>query len=257
MHAHLVCNETLAQLADKYGLTDQLKTSQSAQYATKMLVKTRGSLFESYVAGVFYDYLNGASATKEPQDMKPTPAEITPSSPAPVAPEPERKRKRTKLQPPSVFFTDSPPSSEHPSGDSSQDSTLGLDIMLGNLTTSMDQLDTPPSSVPPVKQSPSRRTYGQAIDYVYAWLKPLYIPIIEYTLQQLQVYQRQLQEEDDARFKTESIATEDQRATGATAALNVYCNVRLKLAPRYDTARARPGVWRTTCTVTTVNGQEV
>jgi hypothetical protein len=260
MHGHLVCNETLAQLADKYELTDQLKTSESARYAAKMLVKTRGSLFESYVAGVFYDYMNGSSPKAEAhKSTKHTLSKQPPIASTQVDDEPDRKRKRTKLQPPSVFFTDSPPGSEDLSSDASSDSLPGLATLLDNLMASREASHSPPSFTPrvPVKQCVSPRSYGQAIDFVYTWLKPLYIPIIEYTLEQMRIYQRQLQEEDDARIKKERAATEDQRATGASAALNVYCMARLRFVPRYETARARPGVWRTTCTVTTANGEEV
>ena len=100
------------------------------------------------------------------------------------------------------------------------------------------------------------RSYGQALDHIYTWLKPLYIPIIEYTLEQMRMYQRKLEEEDALQRETE-MASEDQKATGASSALNQYSMVRLKSVPQYETVRAGPSVWQTTCTVTLPDGSKV
>ncbi|ORX37285.1 hypothetical protein BD324DRAFT_650889 [Kockovaella imperatae] len=53
----LICNETLAQLADRYGISVQLRTSPAAFYATRNQVKTRASLFEAWIAAVYYSFL--------------------------------------------------------------------------------------------------------------------------------------------------------------------------------------------------------
>lgn len=57
VHDRLVCNDTLAQLADRYGITAQIKTSADAQHIKQHIVKIRGSAFEAWVAGVYYDWL--------------------------------------------------------------------------------------------------------------------------------------------------------------------------------------------------------
>lgn len=258
VHSHLVCNETLAQLADRYGLTDQLKTSQESQYATKMLVKTRGSLFESYAAGVFYDHLNGGPEAHCPRQEKAESAKegSNPSLERDVAS--EAGSNRTKLDPPSVFFTDTPPGSEDVHSDISDDTSLELNTI--SFVSNNFQGETANSTLPPAAMQHSLpRTYGQAIDYVYTWLKPLYIPIINYTLQQMQIYQRRLQEEHLAALHSDlkKMTIEDQCASGAAVALSVYCMKRLKFVPEYDTRRAGPGVWRTTCTVTLLDGTKV
>lgn len=59
IHDRLVCNDTLAQLSDRYGITEQIKTSVDAQHIKQQIVKLRGSAFEAWVAGVYYDRLAG------------------------------------------------------------------------------------------------------------------------------------------------------------------------------------------------------
>ena len=61
IHDRLVCNDTLAQLSDRYGITEQIKTSVDAQHIKQQIVKLRGSAFEAWVAGVYYDRLAGRS----------------------------------------------------------------------------------------------------------------------------------------------------------------------------------------------------
>jgi len=56
VHSNLVRNETLSQLADRYGITDQIKTSREIQHVKNELVKVKGSAFEAWVASVFFDY---------------------------------------------------------------------------------------------------------------------------------------------------------------------------------------------------------
>ncbi|KAK4685194.1 hypothetical protein P7C73_g4963, partial [Tremellales sp. Uapishka_1] len=55
----LVCNNTLSQLATRYNLPNRLITAPSARYTVREAEKTKGSMFESHVAGVFYDFLKG------------------------------------------------------------------------------------------------------------------------------------------------------------------------------------------------------
>ena len=63
IHSSLVSNRTLAQLADRYGITEKIKTSRDAQHVKNDLVKVKGSAFEAWVAGVFFDHqLGGATS---------------------------------------------------------------------------------------------------------------------------------------------------------------------------------------------------
>lgn len=59
VHSNLVRNETLAQLADRYGITEKIRTSRDAQHVKNELVKVKGSAFEAWIAGVFFDYQTG------------------------------------------------------------------------------------------------------------------------------------------------------------------------------------------------------
>jgi len=54
---HLVCNVTLAQIADRYGIPDRIIAAPSSALATKSQTKTKGSMFESYVGAVFYSFI--------------------------------------------------------------------------------------------------------------------------------------------------------------------------------------------------------
>lgn len=87
LKAHLVANTTLAQLCSRYHITDMIVAAPSALYTTRVQVKTRGSVFEAYIAGVFYDFLasdvpgvytaqaesettvSGAAATADPESV--------------------------------------------------------------------------------------------------------------------------------------------------------------------------------------------
>jgi len=257
VHDHLVCNETLAQLSDKYGLTERLRTSQAEQHHAKMLVKIRGSLFESYTAAVFYDYLGGSASMASSKKLKmgddvtntPHTEEVSDVAP-PVVLEGRR-------------LDESPRPLTDPTSRSGLNSDEALDIplpQLPNLATSdkpsPSGLASPPSTDLAPQPLMISRSYGQALDHVYTWLKPLYIPIIGYTLEHMRTYQRKLEEEDALQRETE-MASEDQKATGASSALNQYSVVRLKSVPQYETVRAGPSVWQTTCTVTLPDGSKV
>lgn len=257
VHDHLVCNETSAQLSDKYGLTERLRTSQAEHHHAKMLVKIRGSLFESYTAAVCYDYLSGSASTASSKKFK------------------------VKDDPPITHHTDQVSDVSSPvvlevrrldkSPQPPTDQTLGSELNSDEaLDIPLPQLQKPPTSDKPSPEHlagpPSTdlaaqplmlsRSYDQALDHIYTWLKPLFIPIIEYTLEQMRMYQRKLEEEDALQRESE-MAVEDQKATGALSALNQYYMVRLKSVPQYETVRAGPSVWQTTCTVTLLDGSKV
>lgn len=57
LKAHLVNNETLAQLCVRYGIMDSLRAAPSTLHTIKGQVKAQASVFEAYIAGVYYDFL--------------------------------------------------------------------------------------------------------------------------------------------------------------------------------------------------------
>jgi hypothetical protein len=56
LKSHLVCNATLSRIATIYKLPDRLNAAPAALYSTRSQVKTRASIFEAYVAALFYSY---------------------------------------------------------------------------------------------------------------------------------------------------------------------------------------------------------
>jgi hypothetical protein len=57
LKAHLVNNETLAQLCQRKGLMESIRAAPSALYTVQGQTKAQASIFEAYIAGVFYDFL--------------------------------------------------------------------------------------------------------------------------------------------------------------------------------------------------------
>lgn len=57
LKAHLVNNETLAQLCVRYKIMDGLIAADATRYTLKGQIKAQASIFEAYIAGTFYDFL--------------------------------------------------------------------------------------------------------------------------------------------------------------------------------------------------------
>lgn len=57
LKAHLVNNETLAQICQRKGLMESLRAAPSTLYTIKGQTKTQASVFEAFVAGVYYDFI--------------------------------------------------------------------------------------------------------------------------------------------------------------------------------------------------------
>nr|XP_019012885.1 uncharacterized protein I206_02381 [Kwoniella pini CBS 10737]OCF51666.1 hypothetical protein I206_02381 [Kwoniella pini CBS 10737] len=70
MRDKLVSNSTLAQIARQYGMHDRIRCAQDARHALKKNEKVAASVFEAYIAGVYYSYLQSTeeSAPRSPTD---------------------------------------------------------------------------------------------------------------------------------------------------------------------------------------------
>jgi hypothetical protein len=53
----MVSNRSLAQIAEQYGLPEMFIANASSKYMIQAAQKAKGSLFEAYVAGVYYSFL--------------------------------------------------------------------------------------------------------------------------------------------------------------------------------------------------------
>ncbi|ODN91419.1 hypothetical protein L198_05933 [Cryptococcus wingfieldii CBS 7118] len=61
----LVSNQTLAQISRRYGMQDLLITDVSASETLKSGMKTVANIFEAYIAGMFYSYLQHGDVTTD------------------------------------------------------------------------------------------------------------------------------------------------------------------------------------------------
>ena len=61
LKGQLVSNAILAQISLRYGLPALLRTDPGAQYIVRNQVKTQASVFEAWVAGVYYTVLDSLS----------------------------------------------------------------------------------------------------------------------------------------------------------------------------------------------------
>ncbi|WWC62718.1 uncharacterized protein I303_105315 [Kwoniella dejecticola CBS 10117] len=81
MRDKLVANSTLAQIARQYGMPDRIRCAPPARHAVKKNEKVAASVFEAYIAGVYYSYLNhkdGDDTT--PSSNHPSASQISSSS---------------------------------------------------------------------------------------------------------------------------------------------------------------------------------
>lgn len=110
------------------------------------------------------------------------------------------------------------------------------------------------------------RTNGQALDYVFAWLKPLYLPLLDFTLDELRKYQISLEQDEEVMAVERAAAPKPERteaqqdeyeAGGALVALTMLCENQYNVKPVWSDERAGPGFWRITCDLTLPDGRRL
>ena len=102
------------------------------------------------------------------------------------------------------------------------------------------------------------RTYGQAMDYIYAWFKPLFTPIAHFGLASRREAVAKLEaivQEGSKVF--DSIKEEDRIATGAKAAVDIYVKKTFGVDPEVFAVRPpnTKGVWKVIYKVTPPEGK--
>ena len=65
LKGQLVSNAILAQVSERYGLPALLRTDPGAQYIVRKQVKAQASVFEAWVAGVYYTVLDSMAGEDE------------------------------------------------------------------------------------------------------------------------------------------------------------------------------------------------
>jgi len=109
------------------------------------------------------------------------------------------------------------------------------------------------------------RSYGEAMDYVFVWLKSLYLPILDFVFTEMRKYQVQILKDEEVKGleqekapATRSPETEEEHAAGgALLALNVLSEQQYHTRPSWTEERARPGIWRLTCNLTLPDGRRL
>ena len=77
----MVSNRSLAQIAEQYGLPEMFIANASSKYMIQAAQKAKGSLFEAYVAGVYYSFL----MPREEADSEGSGETIRPTGPSSVS----------------------------------------------------------------------------------------------------------------------------------------------------------------------------
>lgn len=298
-----------------------LKTSADMGYLTKMQVKTKGSVFESYVAGVFYSFMSAgppgseeeighedhgkliestaiqgaggnaslptllkasSGCTNDTGDKSTNAVKAVRFSNLNINDSADKEE--DEEDPPqggsSGSSTDLDSSDEADDGPSECGSNM-LEILYAEpdsdnaefrvsrkdaQATSFKSTESQSVKIPqPSLQASQKasvidggRTEGQAFDYVYAWLKPLFIPMTQFFIREMQRELSRIQNDEVATLEqaAEKKMLDEQIAGGATAALITYCENYFGRQPEYEIVRARPGVWKATCTIKDFEGKE-
>jgi dsRNA-specific ribonuclease len=245
-----VSNNTLAQLSSSYNFPDCIVAAPSALYTTRLQVKTRASVFEAYIAAVFYDFLAsevpGAYAivsettTIDPQSELDEIESRTAGSDIGSAPSRGVSTSvRSRWQQAAQSPAQSP--AQHP---------IEEEGFPNHMTTPVPDTAEPTyapfmatvSLLPPLLPLPTR-TRGQAYDYVERWLRPLFAPAAQIAIEIVR------QEAGKVAINVNG----SEYISGATGCLNSWAAKNTGTMPTYDAQR--DGVrWRVECHVVLEDG---
>ena len=103
------------------------------------------------------------------------------------------------------------------------------------------------------------------MDYVFVWLKSLYLPILDFVFAEMRKYQVQILQDEELKGLEQqkaptgrsAEAEEEHAAGGALLALNVLCEQQYRIRPTWTEERARPGIWKLTCDLTLPDGRRL
>ncbi|KAK8858715.1 hypothetical protein IAR55_002944 [Kwoniella newhampshirensis] len=266
----LVCNATLAQISAAYGLHKRLRIQESMRHVIRGNEKVRASLFEAYIAGVYYSLLGpevfrtqgsqktleeAGSATSDSSSYThkaAVPSDSDESGPQQEIQDTDRKeenganneletdesQKQTSQDSiPSESPTNQAPIIETPSdtkhqSSSSEDVTLAKPEPSG--TDSSGKSDSSSTSDDSNTTKPSR-TRGEAFDCLFSWLSQVFEPITHFIVEGLKAEELRL--ESQARYAQLDIpiewVEEDRKAVGGKATLHQSFDIAPVGLPSY------------------------
>jgi hypothetical protein len=286
----MVSNRSLAQIAEQYGLPEMFIANASSKYMIQAAQKTKGSLFEAYVAGVYYSFLmprEEAESEGSGETIRPSGSRSGDTSPKTLSEEEKEEQEVNAID--KVEPTPSPicPNIGSPSDQDKQVKSQGNGIddlfSLGLKTRQPVKRDDAINesedvkSLTPLSQSPTstlsasptptqnKRTHGQAFDHLCSWLWPLFTPVAEFLSSYLET-ESSLSLADNCPTpnpnQSQNVPNEwkieDTEATGAIGALNQYLGKTYGCGylPTWITKKRVMDVWRMVCIVRTPEGKE-
>jgi hypothetical protein len=258
----MVSNRSLAQIAEQYGLPEMFIANASSKYMIQAAQKAKGSLFEAYVAGVYYSFLmpreeadsEGSGETIRPNDSGSISGDVSPRAEHEEAgekgkeegkgteKEKEKEKEKEEEEVSGVVVEQVKPGSSRKGTGIDDLFSLGLNTRQpikrdepnkesedAKSLTPLSQSSTPSS--PSTSSTPTqiKRTHGQAYDHLCSWLWPLFTPVAEFLSSYLET-ESSLSLADNCPQPNPNQAQnvpnewkiEDANATGAIGALNQY-----------------------------------
>jgi len=283
----MVSNRSLAQIAEQYGLPEMFIANASSKYMIQAAQKAKGSLFEAYVAGVYYSFLmpreeadsEGSGETIKPTGSGSTSGDVTPQAGPVGGGEGEKEdAKEKEKQEVSVDVVEQVKSGSSGKGTGIDDLfSIGLktpqpvkrdeynkESEQARSLTPISESPTSPHS-PSSTRTPKTRTHGQAFDHLCSWLWPLFTPVAEFLSSYLETESSLSLTNNCPTLHPNQIQnvpnewkTEDANATGAIGALNQYLGKTYGCGylPTWITKKRVMDVWRMVCIVRTPEGKE-
>ena len=283
----MVSNRSLAQIAEQYGLPEMFIANASSKYMIQAAQKTKGSLFEAYVAGVYYSFLmprEEADSEKSGETIRPTGSGSTAGNMSPQAEtdeederEKEEAQETAEEKAPAIMVkvVKSGPSGKGPGIDDLF--SIGLKTPQPVKRDEQNKEADDARSLTPISESPTSphspssirtqktRTHGQAFDHLCSWLWPLFTPVAAFLSSYLET-ESSLSLTDNCPTlhpnQVQNVPTEwkieDANATGAIGALNQYLGKTYGCGylPTWITKKRVMDVWRMVCIVRTPEGKE-
>ncbi|WWD18610.1 hypothetical protein CI109_103063 [Kwoniella shandongensis] len=296
----LVCNVTLAQVSAAYGLHKDLIVDQHMRQVIKANEKVRASLFEAYIAGVYYSLLGpdvvrsrSSSVGSKEDDKNSSEGSSSPTAssksnndssstdgsdnihrdnefPAQVSrkEEHEKKQRKQSCQQPDHATTESSTSSPEEAPNAEASANHFMDDT--NASTASDEEESSPEDPATPESSEGSATIklfetrGEAFDYLFAWLSPVFEPICHFVVDVLRAEEMRIQalpRNPYANFDLpEEWAEEDRKAVGGKATLH-QCNMVVSVgipSYTYETVDIGNviGAWKVVCVAKDGDGKE-
>jgi hypothetical protein len=258
----------------------------SSKYMIQAAQKAKGSLFEAYVAGVYYSFL----MPREEAESEGSGDTVRPKSSDEDTPEQEVNDDLSGIH----SLTSTPPEesneTNHIKGEQNKVDTKGqseiesgkpdptalvriddlfsLGLKSGSSSETDSLTPSPPTPPTPSITSPARsnytpRTHGQAFDHLCSWLWPLFTPIAHFLSSYLESESSlKLIDTPSNPNQVQNVPNEwkeeDTMAIGSIGALNQYLGKTYGCGylPTWITKKRVMDVWRMVCIVRTPEGKE-